>query len=71
MITNDELLTLLNEKFFGRKTIFTEVDLATGGLLNPKQFDKFIEQTLEKAIVRKECRTESGIEKQMKLDKVS
>ena len=70
MFTNDELLNELEKRFFGKKTIFTDADLATGGLLNPKQFDKFIEQTLEKAIVRKECRYETGDEKQVKLDKI-
>lgn len=70
MLTNDELLKEFEKRFFGKKTIFTDADLASGGLLNPKQFDKFIEQTLEKVVVRKECRRESGDEKQMKLDKI-
>lgn len=70
MLTNDELLKELEKRFFGKKTLFSEGDLATGGLLNPKQFDKFIEQTLETAIVRKECRREDGDEKQTKIDKI-
>ncbi len=70
MLTNEELLKELEKRFFGKKTLFTETDLATGGLLNPKQFDKFIEQTLEKTVVRNECRPESGDEKQTELDKI-
>lgn len=70
MINNEELLRELDKRFFQKKTIFTESDLDTGGLLNPKQFAKFIEATLEKVIVRKECRMESGDEKQVDLDKI-
>lgn len=70
MFTIEQLLEEFDKKFFGKKTIFTEGDLATGGLLLPKQFDKFLEATLEKAIVRKECRVESGDEKQVQLDKI-
>ena len=70
MFTIEQLLEEFDKKFFGKKTIFTDTDLVAGGLLLPKQFDKFIEATLEKVIVRKECRRETGDEKQVQLDKI-
>jgi hypothetical protein len=70
MLTNEELLKELNRKFFGNKSLFTDSDLASGGLLNAKQFDKFIEETLQRAVIREECRRETGDEKQVKLDKI-
>jgi len=70
MLTPEELLEELNKRFFGKKAIFTDTDLSSGGLLNPKQFAKFIEATLEKAVIRPECRSDSGDEKQEKLDKI-
>jgi len=70
MFTIDELLNEFDKKFFGQKTIFTDTDLVSGGLLNPKQFTAFIEATLEKVVMRKECRPDSGDEKQVKLDKI-
>lgn len=70
MLTNEELLDQLNKKFFGNKALFTDSDLISGGLLNAKQFDKFLEAILERAVVRAECRNESGDEKLVDLDKI-
>jgi len=70
MLTNEQLLDELNKKFFGNKTIFTDSDLASGGLLNARQLDKFIEETLERAVMRAECRRETGDEKKVDLDKI-
>lgn len=70
-MNNEEFLKLLEEKFVGKKSIFTDSGLASAGLLNAKQFDKFIQETFEKTLVRNECRKESGAEKQVELDKIS
>jgi len=70
MLTNEQLLEELNRKFFGNKTIFTDSDLASAGLLNARQLTQFIEETLERAVMRKECRHDSGAEKQVDLDKI-
>ena len=71
MLTNEQLLQELNKKFFGSKTLFTDSDLSSdGGLLNARQLTQFIEETLERAVMRKECRHESGAEKTFELDKI-
>ena len=71
MLTNEQILEELNKKFFGNKSLFTDSDLSSdGGLLNDKQFNKFIEETLERAVMRAECRHESGSEKSVDLDKI-
>jgi hypothetical protein len=70
MLTQEEFLRKLDEKFFGEKAIFTDSDLASAGLLNARQLDKFLEETLEKSLMRVECRRESGAEKATELDKI-
>ena len=70
MFTNEQLLEELNKKFFGNKSLFTDSDLSSGGLLNDKQLNQFIDETLERAVMRKECRHESGAEKTFDLDKI-
>jgi len=71
MLTNEQLLEELNRKFFGSKDIFTDAGLeANGGLLNARQLAQFIEETLERAVMRKECRHDSGAEKTVDLDKI-
>ena len=71
MLTDKELLDVIREKFEGKKGIFTDSDLVNGGLLNPKQFATFIQETIEKALVRVECRRETGAEKKVELDKIA
>lgn len=70
MLTNEELLAELNKKFFGSKDIFTDSDLADAGILNARQLAKFIEETLERAVMRVDCRHESGDEQKVDLDKI-
>ena len=70
-MTNEEFLKLIEEKFEGRKAIFTDSGLASAGLLNAKQADKFIQETIEKTLVRNECRRETGAEKQVDIDKIA
>ena len=67
-MTPEEILKLVDEKFFQSKSIFTDSDLSTGGLLNPKQFDRFVQKLIEKKLILNECRVETGPEKQVKLD---
>lgn len=72
MITNEELLAEINKLTSGKKSIFTDSDLTSdGGLLDPKQFDKFIDETLERTVMRAEARHESGVEKAVDLDKIA
>ena len=70
MLTNEQLLDELNKKFFGSKDIFTDSDLASAGLLNARQLATFIEETLERTVMRAECRHDSGDEKTVELDKI-
>jgi len=70
MLTNEQLLEELNKKVFGNKDIFTDSDLSSAGLLNARQLTQFIEETLERAVMRKECRHDKGSEKQLDLDKI-
>ena len=72
MITNEELLEEINKIMTGKKSIFTDTDLTDdGGLLDPKQFDKFIDETLERTVMRAEARRESGPEKAVDIDKIA
>ena len=71
MLTNEQLLQELNRKFFGSKSLFTDSDLTSGGgLLNARQLAQFLEETLERSVMRKECRSESGAEKTFDMDKI-
>jgi len=67
MFTNEQLLEELNKR---TKSLFTDSDLSSGGLLNDKQLNQFIDETLERSVMRKECRNESGAEKTFDLDKI-
>lgn len=69
-MTPEEILRLVDEKFFQSKTIFTDSDLSTGGLLNPKQFDKFVQKLVEKTLIMNECDVQTGDEKQVKIDAI-
>ena len=71
MLTNEQLLEEFNKKFFGNKAIFTDSDLSSnGGLLNARQLNQFLDETLERAVMRKECRHERGAEKTFEMDKI-
>ena len=68
MFTNEQLLEELNKR---TKSLFTDSDLLSdGGLLNDKQLNQFIDETLERSVMRKECRNEKGAEKTFDLDKI-
>lgn len=67
-MTPEEMLRLVDEKFFQSKSIFTDSDLSTGGLLNDKQFDRFVQKLVEKTLIMNECDVQTGVEKQVKID---
>ena len=65
----DDILKYIDEKL-EEKTIMTPSDLATGGLLNAEQSDKFIWDTLNQVVISKEARLEIMNSPKKDIDKI-